>query len=97
MTFMANFEKQRMKMIKEPQFRWKARRCGSGSLGPVSHRFESGLAVNCEARGASIKIIDNLARDEHYGTKEKEPCKETAHPGLLSGAKNDSIEWNISR
>ena len=70
MQFMANFEKQRMEMIKELRFRWKARRCGSGSLGPVSHRFESGLAVNCEARGASIKTIYYLEEDEHYGNKE---------------------------
>ena len=60
MQFMANFEKQRMEMTKEPRFRWKARRCGSGSLGPVSHVFESGVAMNCEARRASIKTIDNL-------------------------------------
>jgi hypothetical protein len=58
MPDMANFEKQRMKRIKEPQFRWKARRWGSGSLGPVSPVFESGLAMNCEARRASIKTLE---------------------------------------
>ena len=71
MQFMANFEKQRMGRIKEPQFRWKARRCGSGSLGPVSHVFESGLAMNCEARRASTKTLDYILEDEHYGKENK--------------------------
>lgn len=52
---------------KDSRFRWKARRIRSGTLVPVSLDSESGLAVNCEARGANNIFIDFLLWSIFYG------------------------------
>jgi hypothetical protein len=44
--------------INNRHFRLKARRYGSGPCGPVSHVFESGVAMNCEARRVNIIFIN---------------------------------------